>query len=340
MHTLSIVIPTFNRLPLLQRVLAGLAAQRVAQDTFDVVVVADGTTDGTEEFLRTAAYPFTLHAICQENAGVAMARNRGIDAATGDLVLFLDDDVVPAPHLVQTHLAAHAEYGPNTVVLGPMITPPDVVLRPWVDWEQRMLQKQYDDMAAGKYAPTARQFFTGNTSLGRRHLVAQGGFDVRFRRAEDVELAYRLARAGLSFVFKGDAVGYHYADRSFAAWLATPYAYGKNDVIFWRELGCDWLLPTVWREFHQRHRLIRAVTTLCLDRPRLSKAMATSLRQGAAALPKQGRFAYSALFNLRYYQGVADELGGRKAFFAGVTRAAPHRAAQPTEDGKLSTQKS
>ena len=83
--------------------------------------------------------------------------------------------------------------GQTTVVMGPMLTPNDFAMPAWVAWEQAMLMKQYDDMNAGNWQPTARQFYTGNTSLARQHLIQTGGFDTSFRRGEDVELAYRLA---------------------------------------------------------------------------------------------------------------------------------------------------
>ena len=68
-----------------------------------------------------------------------------------------------------------------------------------------------------------------NTSLGSHHIL--GGFDASFRRAEDVELAYRLAKQGLRFLFNPKAIGYHVAERSFNSWIAIPYAYGRNYVI-------------------------------------------------------------------------------------------------------------
>jgi GT2 family glycosyltransferase len=327
MPHVSIIIPTYNRLPRLKHVLAGLEKQQLPLDTFEVIVISDGSTDDTNLFLQTISTSLYLRPLLQTNAGVAAARNRGIQAATGELVLFLDDDVVPAPDLLQKHIDAHIQQGPNTVVLGPMLTPADFHMQPWVEWEQRMLYKQYEDMAAGKYAPTARQFFTGNTSLERHHLLELGGFNTLFRRAEDVELAYRLDRAGLTFCFCREAIGYHYAHRSFDSWLATPYAYGRNDVIFWRDLACDWLLPTIWREYHGRHPLIRLATNTFMDRASLSKDFIHTMKQVAAVSGIAARFAYSAIFNLRYYQGVADELGGKEMFFDGVER---HRSLQGT----------
>lgn len=320
---LSVVLPTYNRLGQLKQVLAGLEAQTFPLEQFEVIVVSDGSPDGTNDYLKQVETPLQLNPVFQENQGVAVARNRGIREARADIILFIDDDVVPTPTLIEEHLSKHTAN--NICVLGPMLSPPEFEMKPWVDWEQKMLMKQYEDMLEGKWQPTARQFYTGNTSLRREYLVAAGGFDPAFRRAEDVELAYRLDGMGLEFVFNYDAVGYHYAQRSFQSWLAIPYAYGRNDVIFCNEKEQTWLLPTIWREFHGRHPLVRTLAKLCLDRPLLSKAALSIMRTAATAgarfniniLP---RLAFSGIFNLRHYQGVADQLGGRKHFFAGVAQ--------------------
>jgi GT2 family glycosyltransferase len=182
-----------------------------------------------------------------------------------------------------------------------------------------MLEKQYDALLSGQWEATARQFYTGNTSLPRQVLFASGGFDERFRRAEDIELAYRLEQQGVEFTFTIAAVGYHYAERSFASWLQTPYTYGRHDIIFSRERQAS-LVTFVHEGFKSRNALIRSLVWLCLDRPHISAALQAiakpladrSYRLGGRKLAQA---AYSAIFNLRYYQGVADELGGRQNFF-------------------------
>jgi GT2 family glycosyltransferase len=320
MPIVSVILPTYNRLPQLQKVLTGLEAQTFPLHDFEVVVVSDGASDGTDEFLHSYSTPLHLRLYVQPNRGAAAARNLGIEKAQGDFVLFLDDDVVPAPDLMAEHLQTHQCHHGDVVVLGPMLTPQDVVLKPWVRWEQSMLYKQYADMDAGRWEPTARQFYTGNASLARHHLRAVGGFETTFRRAEDVELAYRLADYGLAFIFNPKAVGYHYAERSFASWRQTPYAYGRNDVIFARDRNQQWLLPTVMYEFQQRHPFVKALTQLCLSRQQLSALTVNGLKwvaelSNAAGIERLADRAYSGIFNLCYYQGIADELTGRQAFF-------------------------
>jgi GT2 family glycosyltransferase len=320
---ISIIIPSYNRLEQLKKVLQGLEKQSCPCDEFEVLVISDGSTDGTDEFLQAGTPCLQLRAFFQPNQGVAAARNLGIDQATGEIILFLDDDVFPLPGLIEEHLRFHDLHGDRAVVIGPMLAPPDYEPSPWVRWETEKLVEQYDAMTTGKWAPTARQFYTGNTSLARRHLVEIGGFNPTFRRAEDVELAYRLAQRGLKFFFNPRAAGYHYAARSFSSWLAIPYAYGRNTIVFSRQAGQDWLVATLFKEYQYRHPLIQMLTRLCLDRPGITAVVTTALahairgghRLKMKSLPK---LACGALFNLRFYQGVADELEGRKAFFHGL----------------------
>jgi GT2 family glycosyltransferase len=310
---ISVVIPTFNRLPRLQRVLAALAEQTVPEDAFEVVVVSDGSTDGTDAYLTSGATPVTVRAISQPNQGPAAARNAGVDAAVAELVLFLDDDVVPTPALVERHLAAHRRHGGDVVVLGPMLTPADHDMSPWVAYEQAMLYKQYDAMCAGVWAPTARQFYTGNASLARHHVLEAGGFDTDFVRAEDVELGYRLAARGLDFIFDPEAAGNHYAERSYASWQRTPYLYGRNAVIFARERGQRWLVPVIREDFARHHPLLRTAVRATIDRPRLRRALLRGceliVRVGAGRLH---RAALSVVFNITYYEGVTDEFGSSR----------------------------
>ncbi|MCU1503865.1 MAG: glycosyl transferase family 2 [Ilumatobacteraceae bacterium] len=308
----SVVIPTYNRCDRLIRVLTALAAQR-DDALFEVVVVSDGCTDGTDEYLRGKTTPMPVVAVFQENAGPAEARNRGTEAASGRLVLFIDDDVVPEPGLVAAHVKAHGVHGDDVVVIGPMLTPADADLTPWIRWEQAMLDKQYALLAE---LPNAhyRNFYTGNASISRSRIRDVGGFDSRFRRAEDVELAYRLDRAGLRFVFEPGARSLHYAERSFESWINNAYAYGRNDIVFGREGQTD-VFGAIVFNFWNRHPLQRTVVLAALPRPRLAKAMTWALRRVAlvahrAHLARATRQALSGLYGIRYHQGVADELGG------------------------------
>ena len=108
----SIVIPTFNRLDQLQNVIAAVRGQARPPDTdLEVVVVDDGSSDGTSDWLETQIGNPGFRAIHQPNSGPARARNRGVEAASGDLILFLGDDTVPQPGWLAAHLEEHRLFG-------------------------------------------------------------------------------------------------------------------------------------------------------------------------------------------------------------------------------------
>jgi glycosyltransferase involved in cell wall biosynthesis len=326
--SVSVVIPTYNRSARLQRVLAALSTQTYDPSRFEVVVVSDGSTDGTDEYLAGATTPFDLVVASQPNAGPAAARNRGVHLARAPLVLFVDDDVIATPALIDEHVATHSREPGDTVVIGPMLNPPDLQLTAWIEWEQTMLYKQYEALARGVYPPTYRQFYTGNASVSRSSILAIGGFNVRYRRAEDVELAYRLSEAGARFVFNDRAIGYHHAERSFASWLQNARDYGTNDAIFADEHRGSQRLQFARDEFLSRHYLVRATTHSCVLRPRLTPVAEWQLRALAAVGARVGakkvaRFALSGLYNLSYYSALAEAIGGARAFLQLVEGAKP-----------------
>jgi glycosyltransferase involved in cell wall biosynthesis len=316
----SVVVPTYNRLERLRHVITALEQQAYPLDAYEVIVISDGSTDGTDAYLEAFRSTMRLRWFPQANRGPAAARNAGIQKARGEFIVFIDDDVVPEPQLLGEHARSHHEAGRDVVVLGPLLTPDGFEMTPWVRWEQEMLMKQYRAMLRGDWTATARQFYTGNASLRRSHILAAGGFDEGFRRAEDVELAYRLADRGLDFLFNMQAAGMHFAERSFRAWLDMAYTYGRNDVIFARDRSQNWLLPVVRREFQDRHFLIRSLIWMCRGRSRLTRIASSGLRLAAntARLLRADdieRQAYSGLFNLQYYNGLFSEINDAHFLF-------------------------
>jgi glycosyltransferase involved in cell wall biosynthesis len=316
--SISVVVPTYNRRERLHRVLTALAHQDF-DEPFEVIVVSDGSTDGTDEYLANGEAPLPVRVASQPNRGPGAARNRGVELASGDLVVFVDDDVVATPSLLRMHVEAHRRLGPAVVIIGPMLTPPDHSMSPWIRWEQRMLEKQYAAMNAGEYDATPRQFYTGNASVRVEHVRRAGGFDATFRRAEDVELAYRLDAAGLTFHFEPTAVGYHYAERSFESWHGAARLYGRNDVVFARDRGQAWILPFIAEGFGRHHPLVRAAVRISLRAPWLARAAAAATRtmvtrRRAVGSTRPGQYALSIVYAMAYHGGVVDELGSAERF--------------------------
>jgi glycosyltransferase involved in cell wall biosynthesis len=113
----TIIIPTYNRKQSLLETLHSLAAQSHPPDRYEVVVVDDGSTDGTEAMLTAATFPYPLRYMGQRNQGSAVARNTGAQHAQGRLLIFLDDDMLAEPAYVAALVAEHQSY-PRTVGMG------------------------------------------------------------------------------------------------------------------------------------------------------------------------------------------------------------------------------
>jgi GT2 family glycosyltransferase len=335
----SVVIPTFSRRARLARVLEGLEGQSVARDRFEVVIVDDGSTDHTADWLREQKFGFALRVFEQSNQGPAAARNKGVGEAESDLVLFLDDDVVPGTHLVGEHLKVHAAES-DIVLTGPMSSLPSY-RQPWVAWEQVKLEAQYRAMIRGDYAPSYRQFWTGNSSLAKKHFEAAGGFDRSFPRGEDVELGQRLAERGLKFRFNPAAFGLHYAERSLDSWSAMHRSYGKLEVQIFRRQGEGHLEGILAENYSRLHPLNKILVRGCVGHEK-PFALATNALRGllklseAAGKPALAGAACGALANLLYWSASADALGGttmQELFQRDASNAASTRsnASQPSD---------
>jgi len=216
MTKLSIVIPTFERRHLLERTLRSVLAQDVAPEDYEVVVVVDGSTDGTAQYLRTLHPECSLKIVEQANAGPARARNAGIAASSGEIVLFLDDDCLCERDLVRRHLRAH---GPdaNQIVFGPHLVAPDAAGGLAAELIARSSARYFSRMAdQGGPRSAFEVWITSNCSLPRSLLLSIGGYDEQCSfPGEDDDLAIRLWNAGAKFRFESTIVTQHlYAKRA------------------------------------------------------------------------------------------------------------------------------
>ncbi|NNF06494.1 MAG: glycosyltransferase family 2 protein, partial [Candidatus Eisenbacteria bacterium] len=188
---ISVVTPTHNKLSLLRRTLDSLAKQET-QAKFEVVVVDDGSTDETPQFLAEFKAPYPLKVVrVEENKGRSAARNRGLEKAEGELVVFLDDDMELVPGFIEAHAALHRGSGALGGI-GNVINHPEITMAP-IDryMSTRGAQKiKSEGVLPWKY------FSTNNSSVKRADLEAVGGFDENFvwYGFEDLELAWRLEK--------------------------------------------------------------------------------------------------------------------------------------------------
>jgi glycosyltransferase involved in cell wall biosynthesis len=194
----SIIIPTFNRRVILQKALVALAKSTISFDDFEVVVVDDGSTDDTNAMITALDMPYKLVYERQERKGPASARNRAIGLAQGEIMIFIDSDIVVVPEFVGAHLAVHRQ--PRVVAVGPVVHTNDL---------------DNPDSASFRITDLSRAFFaTGNASVAKQHLLRAGLFDEDFDQYgwEDLELGHRLQKLGLRRVKVPEAIGYHYKE--------------------------------------------------------------------------------------------------------------------------------
>jgi GT2 family glycosyltransferase len=305
--SVSVIVPSYNRRERLARLLGGLERHRQAGAAFEVVVAVDGSTDGTLEMLSLLRTGFPLRVIAQSRSGPAAARNAAIAAARGDVLLFLDDDVAPQAGLFEHHLSFHSRHE-RAAAVGRMAAPPGSRLPAWLEWEATLLERQYGRMRSGLHPIDWRVFYTANASVRRDDVLAVGGFDERFLREEDVELAHRLAAVGVTFHFLPEAVVHHDPDRTFEVWLAVAFERGRKNLLLERELApADQSLAAEWRRRHLLNRMLARWSLGHADRTRL--VIAALRRALVTPSPRARRLLCSALFNVKYWAGVADASG-------------------------------
>jgi len=202
----SVVIPTYNRLPILQKCLRALEEQCIEPpvERYEVVVVDDGSSDDTVPWLRAhaAALPH-VRLICQEHGGPAEGRNRGVQEACGDVIVFIDSDLVVTPTFLVCHARAlAAAWGRRGDHL--CFTYGAVVNTANFDVPTSEPHKLTDLSWA--------YFATGNVAIDRGVLERAGLFDTGFHLYgwEDLELGERLRQLGVVLVRAPEAVGYHW----------------------------------------------------------------------------------------------------------------------------------
>jgi glycosyltransferase involved in cell wall biosynthesis len=315
--TVTVIIPTHNRCSALRQTLDALRDQTYPLQQVEVIVVADGCTDGTAEMLCHYEASFALHVIEQPGQGPAGARNCGAAQAKGRLLIFLDDDIESAPSLIEAHVRAHASQ-PDRVVIGylpPVIQEPTdffrIELRGW--WEAMFQPMRQPGHRYGYW-----NLLSGNFSLEAELFARVGGFDPTLRCHEDYELGVRLIKAGASFTFAADALGYHHEVTDLNRSLQRQYQEGRADVMIGRrypELCPSMPLAHFWEPWSSLSRRLRS---LAFAWPEGGDRLAASLRCILDLLEwmrLRGRWRrlLNELLDYWYWRGGAEELGTRRA---------------------------
>ncbi len=221
----TVQICSRNRKDLLRRSLMALFNQDYPKDDYEIIVVDDGSEDGTSDMVKSLeeSAPCSLRLITQGHDGLSVGRNRGIKSANGEYIVFIDDDIIADKNLIREHLRSHENY-PRSVIKG------------WVNHTSDL-----DSIKIPRFtlADISTAFFwTSNVSVARQYLLEAGLFDEDFREYgwEDLELGLRLRELGLVSRYNKHAIVFHYKSKwrksDIPRLIEQARAKGRTAVIF------------------------------------------------------------------------------------------------------------
>lgn len=243
---LSVVIPSYNRRKILEECLKALYHQTLPVKDYEVIVIDDGSSDDTPQFLERAQKKYKNFSFYnQKNQGQGVARNRGVQHAVGEVIVLIGDDIIVTQDFLSEHLRYHLHHpAEHEAVLGYIAWHPKLLINEFMNWmtngstvmgkfggHQFAFEKLH-----GKELADFNFFYTSNISL-KRTLLDKYPFDPAFSGYgwEDIELGYRLTqREGLKLYYNPQAIAYHdhfMTDESLAGRMRSI---GKSAWIFHR----------------------------------------------------------------------------------------------------------
>ena len=222
--SISVVVCSYNGARTIRDCLESL--RRLEYPNFEVIVVDDGSTDATATIAREYGY----RVISTENRGLSSARNTGLEAASGEIVAYLDDDAYPDPHWL-TYLAATFSSDRHVGVGGPNVPPPGDGLT--ADCVAHAPGGPIHVLLSDREA----EHIPGcNMAFRRECLQAIGGFDPQFRVAgDDVDVCWRLREQGWTLGYSPAAMVWHHRRNSVRAYWKQQAGYGKAEALLERK---------------------------------------------------------------------------------------------------------
>ena len=323
-HRYSVIIPTYNRREGLALVFRGLEAQDAPELIEEVVIVDDGSSDGTADWVRAQTLPWPVRLLEGRRGGPAAARNAGIAVAEGRYVLFLCDDIEPTPGLVRGHHECRDRGATTCCVQGRVDWPPDTVVTHFMRFALEHYHWSFEGLTDGEELDW-RHFVTSNASIELATLREQGCFDEGFTYGfEDTDLGLRLERAGALLRYAESAVGHHHHVIDLASYCRREEAVGISAAHFARKhpdlpelIGADKLpRPGSPRWFAKG-----------LARNRLNIACWRWLASAVdrAGLERMAETLYFQILSYYYYRGMAAGLRETP------TRPEPSRNQEPSD---------
>ncbi|MCU0548467.1 MAG: glycosyltransferase [Leptolyngbya sp. Prado105] len=292
---LSVVIPTYNRKPILEKCLSAMEDQTFSD--YEIVVVDDGSTDGTVEWLQSRSSEFPhVRLFCQDHGGAAGARNYGVEQAKGDTIVFIDSDLVVTDVFLQSHV--------DTLIRGKEELGNDRLFT----YGRVINTANFASPTSEPYKLTdfsAAYFATGNVAISRHWLIEAGLFDTGFKQYgwEDLELGVRLKNLGLKLVKCPEAVGYHWHPAfsldQIPKLIDVEMQRGRMGVVFYQKhptFDVKMMIQMTWI-----HRVLWGVLSLggLLNERTLAPVMRSLINQNKPQLAEQVARIFLNWYNVK-----------------------------------------
>lgn len=218
---ISVIIPTYNRRQFLPDLMDCLKKQDFPSDQFEIIIVDDGSTDGTWELLRSWEAQHLCVCVRQDHQGPGAARNLGATISRGRILAFSDSDCLPESGWLRAFAGEYAEFGhPPASTVGGIIE--NLAQGSWL----RMFQARRGTDHIANHHPSPLYLDTANASILKSAFLAVGGFHPAFTWSEDVDLGFRLRGAGIVLTTTPKAIVWHIGPRSLKEYLKRSYKIG------------------------------------------------------------------------------------------------------------------
>ncbi len=223
---MSVIVPSYQRRDSLLRLLGTLDEATGRNADVEVVVILDGSTDGSREALEKARFTFPLRWQWQPNRGRSAARNAGLALAEAEVCWLVDDDMTIDREAFETHAEFHRNAPEPSVLVGPQVE------NRGDRYLDHILQERIERLARDRVVADPFDFWTGNVSAHRQTLLEVGGFSEDFVGwgEEDIELGFRIMKAGVPVAYERAAGGHHWRKRPLSHRIIEERERGRNIV--------------------------------------------------------------------------------------------------------------
>ena len=225
---ISVIIPTYNRKSELAKLLCSLNNQTLPTSQFEIIVVDDGSNDGTEEWLMENMIQFKakISFYTQIHGGPGAARNLGMEKAHSDIFAFTDTDCIAEPHWLEHLIKPFNSAKVGAAGGKEIINDKDPLLMRCFHY--LMTSPLTTGGLRGKKGKKLAHFYprTFNMAISRKAFQATGGFKKMFH-AEDIELSYRIKQNRFDLVYEDSARVYHRRRNNLTQFLKQIFHMGK-----------------------------------------------------------------------------------------------------------------